>query len=103
MAFVFKDLAITLSTSFDEKGIPNAVVEVGIEGCNPQSAIMRYDTCAARTQFDCDTRPENIEFQNGSTRLDGAELDELRRALRSLLNEVDSAFDNKFFVRGSGT
>jgi hypothetical protein len=96
MAFRFQDLAITLSTSTEDYGgktgpEPKAVVAVA--GCGPQSVVMQFGTCAAQTQSPCDTKPDNLQFENGFTQLKGNDLDKLKQALQDMLTEVNTALD----------
>ena len=94
MPFRFQDLAITLSTSFEDygKGLePKAMVAVA--GCGDQSVMMQFGTCAGQTQNPCDKNKDKLFFENGFSKLKESDYDSLKEALRLMLTEVNAALD----------
>jgi hypothetical protein len=89
MAFRFQDLSITISTGFDGKE-PKAVVAV--MGDTPHFALMQFGTCAASTQRECNTKPDDIKLVEASVG-EHTDLNALRRMLQDLLGQLDPALN----------
>lgn len=57
MAFTFRDLSVTLTTSFIA-GEPRA--ELIVQTCGTESLRVLYGTCGTSTQPGCNTRPQDM-------------------------------------------
>lgn len=80
MAFDFRELSVTLTTSFVH-GEPRA--ELAVKTCGDPSLRMLYATCGTDTQHECTTKPEDMKLL--SSQGDPGDLEKLQEQLEEML------------------